>query len=563
MRRDRLEPLAQAPQRADQRRDDRARRHRVVAQRRVVDVVRRPEAERRAVLRDRGAQRVERDERLARARDRGQHVGDRRRDRAARPDVGRERLALGERRRQPALEHQVPHVFERPRLREVDGAVLAVVVEAFEAAHVADGRVGDDDAFEALRHLVRLRVGGLDHRDAHEVAHRHDADELLRGARAFDHRDVPVAVLGQAANAARASTSGPIVSGSPVIHSETLAVDASEPAAARRIMSRSVRMPIARSSWSMTTTDPTRRSRMRCAATATVSAGCAVTTGVDMTSATVRSPGCRNRRVRHAPGFYDSGVGAGAPCRPAPCANRIAPSSDSPDASVACACRSSMRIASSSGSPHCSYDESRSSRRQMRRERRELVRERARRVERAARFGQPVGETHAQRFVAADAAAGEDEVERVRVADQARQADRAAVDERHTPPPAEHAEHRVARRDAQVAPQRELEPARDRVALDRGDHRLRRAASASGPSDRRRRRSPRCRASSPTAFRSAPAQNVPPAPVRIATSRVVVGVERAERVGERAAVARSTALRTCGPIDGHDRDRAVVFDDDG
>ena len=80
---------------------------------------------------------------------------------------------------QPALEQQVPDVFERPRLREVDGAVLAVVVEAFEAAHVADGRVGDDDAFEALRNFVRLRVGGLDHRDAHEVAHRHDADELL------------------------------------------------------------------------------------------------------------------------------------------------------------------------------------------------------------------------------------------------------------------------------------------------------------------------------------------------------------------------------------------------
>ena len=82
-----------------------------------------------------------------------------------------------------------------------------------------------------------------------------------------------------------------MVSGSPVIHSETFAVDASEPAAARRIMSRSVRMPIARSSWSITTTEPTLPSLIRCAATATVSAGCAVTTGVDMTSATVRSRG--------------------------------------------------------------------------------------------------------------------------------------------------------------------------------------------------------------------------------------------------------------------------------
>ena len=140
-------------------------------------------------------------------------------------------------------------------------------------------------------------------------------------------------------------------------------------------MSRSVRMPIARSSWSITTTDPTRRSCMRCAATATVSAGCAVTTGRDMTSATVRSPGA-GMGVSGMAGFYDRPVRRrrrGGPC--SPCANLMAPSSDSPEASVTCACRSSMRMASSSGSPHCSYDERRSSRRQTRRERGQLVRE--------------------------------------------------------------------------------------------------------------------------------------------------------------------------------------------
>ena len=140
--------------------------------------MRRAEPERGAVLRQRGAQPVERHEHLARGCDLGQHVGDRGRDRPSGPDVGGERLPLVERDREPALEHELPDVFDRPRLREVDGAVLAVVVEAFEAADVAHGRVGDDDAFETLRHLVRLRVGGLDHRDAHEVAHRHDADEL-------------------------------------------------------------------------------------------------------------------------------------------------------------------------------------------------------------------------------------------------------------------------------------------------------------------------------------------------------------------------------------------------
>ena len=48
-----------------------------------------------------------------------------------------------------------------------------------------------------------------------------------------------------------------------------------------------------------------------------------------------------------------------------------------------------------------------------------------------------------------------------------------------------------SRRDAEVAPQRELEPAGDRVALDGGDHRLARAACGVGPSARRRRRATR------------------------------------------------------------------------
>ena len=95
--------------------------------------------------------------------------------------------------------------------REVDRVVLAVVVEALEAAHVADGRLGDDDALEALRHLVGQGVGGLDHRDAHEVAHRDDADEPARRRRPGCGGSPCSARL---ANAARASTSGATVSGS-------------------------------------------------------------------------------------------------------------------------------------------------------------------------------------------------------------------------------------------------------------------------------------------------------------------------------------------------------------
>jgi hypothetical protein len=58
------------------------------------------------------------------------------------------------------------------------------------------------------------------------------------------------------------------------------------------------------------------------------------------------------------------------------------------------------------------------------------------------------------------------------VADQPGQPDRAPVDQRHAPAPAEHAEHRVLGGHAQVAPQGQLQPAGDRMALDCGNDRL-------------------------------------------------------------------------------------------
>ena len=92
------------------------------------------------------------------------------------------------------MEEEVPDILEGAGLGQVDRVVLAVVVEALEAADVADLGLGDDDPLEALRDLVGERVGRLDHRDAHEVAHRHDPDE----ASVVDDRDVAVAVLGEA-----------------------------------------------------------------------------------------------------------------------------------------------------------------------------------------------------------------------------------------------------------------------------------------------------------------------------------------------------------------------------
>ena len=58
------------------------------------------------------------------------------------------------------------------------------------------------------------------------------------------------------------------------------------------------------------------------------------------------------------------------------------------------------------------------------------------------------------------------------MADQPGEADRAAVHQRDAPAAAVDAEHGVLGGDPQVAPERQLEAAGDRVALDGGDHRL-------------------------------------------------------------------------------------------
>ncbi len=83
-----------------------------------------------------------------------------------------------------------------------------------------------------------------------------------------------------------------------------------------------------------------------------------------------------------------------------------------------------------------------------------------------------VGEPDLERLGGADGAAREDEIERAAEADEAREADGAAVDQRHAPAAAEDAQRRVLLDDAEIAPERELEPAGHRVPADGGDHRL-------------------------------------------------------------------------------------------
>ena len=241
-------------------------------------------------------------------------------------------------------------------------------------------------------------------------------------------------------------------------------------------------------------------------------------------------------------------VDAGASPAPAPPAKRAAPSIASADDRLSSPARISFAIASPSPSSHCSSADRRSLRMQRLRERRDLGAPSSMAVaSAAARLAHPVRQPHAQRLVAASTPRP------VRIRSIARDwpisRGRRTVPpsiERHAPAPAVHAERRVARGDAQVAPHRQLEPAGHRVALDRGDHRLAELHPRSGPSGRRRRVAPPgCRRPSAMPLRSAPAQNVPPAPVSTATTRDVVGVERAERVGQRRR--RSAGRRRCGP----------------
>ena len=151
-----------------------------------------------------------------------------------------------------------------------------------------------------------------------------------------------------------------------------------------------------------------------------------------------------------------------------------------------------------------------------------------------------------ERLVGADRPAGEDQVERAAGADQPRQPHGAAVDERHAPAPAEDAEGRVRRRRpagrtrsrARGRPRRRTPRSRRSPAC--------RAAAGSGPSARRRPASTRLPAAVPIAFRSAPAQNVPPAPVSTATVAAGSASKARKASASAAAVGPSTALRASG-----------------
>ena len=108
--------------------------------------------------------------------------------------------------------------------------------------------------------------------------------------------------------------------------------------------------------------------------------------------------------------------------------------------------RASLRIAASSARSHCSMADSRSLRMHTLRQGRQLGGQRDRRGQRLARRHDPVDEPDPLGLDPVDATPGQDQVDRPAVADQAGQADRAEVDERHAEAPAVHAERRRPRR---------------------------------------------------------------------------------------------------------------------
>ena len=152
--------------RHDERGHDRAHLQRVAAALGLVDVERRLVALGGADHRHGRAHRLHHG--LARRRERGKEDGHRLGHDAQRVDLRRERLPLRG-RGQATLEQQVPHVLERELVGQLDGVVLAVVVEALEAPYVAHRRLRHDDALESGRRLDVRRVDdGLDLRDAHQ-----------------------------------------------------------------------------------------------------------------------------------------------------------------------------------------------------------------------------------------------------------------------------------------------------------------------------------------------------------------------------------------------------------
>ena len=233
-----------------------------------------------------------------------------------------------------------------------------------------------------------------------------------------------------------------------------------------------------------------------------------------------------------------------APWRPDPDRKRSTPACTS--ASERSPCSNSTASASRSSSPSCSSatagpragsaGESAPARRPAPGPRRGSPRPRT------TRLTSPIR----SRLGGSDGPAGEDQVHGPAGADQARQPDRPAVDQRHAPAAAEHAEDRVLLGHAQIAPQRQLQPAGDRVTRRSRRSPAWTAASGSAPSGRRRPARPGCPARCRPPLGRRRRRTRRPRPCSTATAASSSASNARKASASAAAVGPSTAFRRSG-----------------
>src|SRR5262249_56761583 len=94
------------------------------------------------------------------------------------------------------------------------------------------------------------------------------------------------------------------------------------------------------------------------------------------------------------------------------------------------------------------------------------------RLQRVAGRAQAIGEAHHARLLSRDVPAGEDQVERVTVTDETRQANRPLINERNPPATVKNTENGIPGCDSQVAPECEFEAASNSIAFYSGDNRI-------------------------------------------------------------------------------------------
>jgi hypothetical protein len=153
-----------------------------------------------------------------------------------------------------------------------------------------------------------------------------------------------------------------------------------------------------------------------------------------------------------------------------------------------------------------------------------------------------------------DGAAGEDQVERPPEPDDPRQPLRPAVDQRHPPAALEEAEGGARRRQPQVTPERQLDPARQTPAVDRRDRRLRggEPAEAHRPGRVLDVEIQRLQV-------GAGAEGLSPGPGEDEDAGAVVGLEPLEALAQGGRGRRVDGVPPLRPVDGQHRRRADPF----